>query len=155
MRKIFLIVLVGVLACALAVAFADPGLAAAKAKKTTKKKGGRKGPRVNPEVAFQQALTRLDPQTRLEQICDREAMKRIKDDKKVPVDRAQGSASAEAKTNGDKLTAVGGAYRTKGGWFGLTYVCQSSTDHMKVLSFEYQTGDAIPKAKWEDYGLWD
>jgi len=25
---------------------------------------------------------------------------------------------------------------------------------MKVLSFEYQTGKAIPESKWEDYGLW-
>ena len=145
MRKIFLIAL----ACALAAAFADPAFAA------KKKKGTRKGPRVSTEAQFQQALNRLDPQTRLEQVCDREAMKRIKDEKKLPVDRAQGAASADAKTDGHKLTAVGGAYRTKSGWFGLTYTCQATADHTKVLSFEYQTGDAIPKAKWEDYGLWN
>lgn len=152
MRKIFLIVLVGLLACALAVAFADPGLAATK---KSKKKGARKGPRGNPEVQFQQALTRLDPQTRLEQVCDREAMKRIKEEKKLPVDRAQGAASAEPKTDGHTLTAKGAAYRSKGAWYGLTFVCQASADHMKVLSFEYQTGEVIPKAKWEDYGLWN
>ena len=156
MRKIFL----SALACALALAFADPAAAAKKkadpaAAATKKKKGGRKGPRIPPEAQFQQALTRLDPQTRLEQICDREAMRRIKEEKKLPVDRAQGAASADAKTDGHKLTATGGAYRTKGGWYGLTYVCEATADHMKVLSFDYQTGEAIPKAKWEDYGLWN
>jgi hypothetical protein len=145
MRKIFLIILT----CALAAAYMDPALAA------KKKKGSRKGPRVSPEVQFQQALTRLDPQTRLEQVCDREAMKRIKNEKKLPVDRAQGAASADAKTDGHKLTSVGGAYRTKGGWYRLTYVCQATADHTKVISFEYQTGDVIPKSKWEDYGLWN
>lgn len=144
MRKIFLIVLV----CALAAAFADPALAA-------KKKKARKGPRISPEVQFQQALTRLDPQTRLEQICDREAMRRIKQETKLPVDRAQGQASAEPKTEGHKLTATGAAYRANGAWYGLTFVCEASADHMKVLSFEYKTGDAIPKSKWEDYGLWN
>jgi Domain of Unknown Function (DUF930) len=154
MRKIFLIALTCMLAIAIAMAFADPALAATKKKKGGGK-GGRKGPRVNPEVQFQQALNRLDPQTRLEQVCDREAMKRLKEEKKLAVDRAQGSASAEAKTDGHKLTSTGGAYRIKSGWHGLTYVCQASPDHTKVLSFEYQTGDAIPKAKWEDYGLWN
>lgn len=158
MRKIFLTAL----ACALAIAFvdhaaaaktkADPAVAATKKKG---KKGARKGPRIPPEAQFQQALTRLDPQTRLEQICDREAMRRIKDEKKLPVDRAQGAASAEPKTEGHKLTAKGAAYRSKGAWYGLTFVCEATPDHMKILSFEYQTGDAIPKAKWEDYGLWN
>ena len=158
MRKIFLTAL----ACAVALAFADPAEAAKKkadpaatASKTKKKKGARKGPRIPPETQFQQALTRLDPQTRLEQICDREAMRRIKDEKKLPVDRAQGAASAEPKTEGHKLTAKGAAYRSKGAWYGLTFVCEATPDHMKVLSFEYQTGDVIPKAKWEDYGLWN
>jgi hypothetical protein len=158
MRKIFLTGL----ACALALAFVAPAAAAKKkadpaatASKTKKKKGARKGPRIPPEAQFQQALTRLDPQTRLEQVCDREAMRRIKDEKKLPVDRAQGAASAEPKTEGHKLTAKGAAYRSKGAWYGLTFVCEATPDHMKVLSFEYQTGEPIPKAKWEDYGLWN
>jgi hypothetical protein len=100
MRKIFLIAL----AATLAVAFVDPALAA-------KKKKGRKGPKVSPEVQFQQALNRLDPQTRLEQICDREAMKRIKEDKKLPVDRAQGQASAEPKTDGQDRRAQAHRHR--------------------------------------------
>ncbi len=103
---------------------------------------------------FRKALDRLDPQTRLEQICDLEAVNRIKQDKQYSPDRAQGAASAEPKTEGHKLISKGGAFRSKGDWYELTFVCEASPDHMKVLSFEYQTGKPIPKAKWEEYGLW-
>ena len=134
MRKILLV--------ALACTFAAPSMAKSKVRK------------VSAQAKFQTALGRLDPQTRLEQVCDLEAMKRIKQEKKFPADRAQGAASAEPKTDGHTLTATGGAFRSKGAWYGLSFVCQASPDHMKVLSFEYQTGKAIPESKWEDYGLW-
>ena len=32
--------------------------------------------------------------------------------------------------------------------------CRSTADHMTVLSFSYELGPAIPKEKWETYGLW-
>jgi len=138
MRKI----LVAVLICCLAA----PAMAATKSKSKVRK--------VSSEAKFQTALGRLDPQTRLEQVCDLEAIKRIKREKKLPADRAQGAASAEPKTEGHTLTATGGAYRSKGAWYELSFVCQASPDHMKVVSFEYQTGKAIPESKWENYGLW-
>ncbi len=81
-------------------------------------------------------------------------MKRIKQEKKVPDDRARGSASADPKTEVHKLTATGGAFRSKGDWYELSYICNTSQDHMKVLSFVYQIGNAIPKTKWVDFGLW-
>ena len=138
MRKILAVVLI--------CCFAAPAMAAAKSKSKARK--------VSSEARFQTALGRLDPQTRLEQVCDLEAIKRIKREKKLPADRAQGAASAEPKTEGHTLTATGGAYRSKGAWYELSFVCQASPDHMKVVSFEYQTGKAIPESKWENYGLW-
>jgi hypothetical protein len=142
MRKILIV--------ALACIVATPSVAKSKVRK-----GVSKGvSKAAAEAKFQTALGRLDPQTRLEQVCDLEAMKRIKQEQKFPADRAQGAASAEPKTEGHTLTAKGGAFRTKGAWYELSFVCQASPDHMKVLSFEYQTGKAIPESKWEDYGLW-
>ena len=135
-----------ILVVALACSFAAPAMAASKSKSKARK--------VSAEAKFQTALGRLDPQTRLEQVCDLEAMKRIKREKKFPADRAQGAASAEPKTDGHTLTATGGAFRSKGAWYELSFVCQASPDRMKVLSFEYQTGKAIPESKWENYGLW-
>ena len=134
-----------ILVVALICCFAAPAMAAKSKSKVRK---------VSSEAKFQTALGRLDPQTRLEQVCDLEAMKRIKQEKKFPADRAQGTASAEPKTEEHTLTATGGAFRSKGAWYELSFVCQASPDHMKILSFEYQTGKAIPESKWEDYGLW-
>ena len=139
-------ILVVALACI--VAAPAPAAAKSKARKTSKIS------KVSADAKFQSALGRLDPQTRLEQVCDLEAMKRLKQEQKLPADRAQGAASADPKTEGHKLTAKGGAFRSKGAWYELTYVCQTDPEHMKVLSFEYQTGKAIPESKWEDYGLW-
>jgi hypothetical protein len=133
MRKLLLVVL----ACTLAT----PAMA-------------KKGRKVPSAARFQSSLIRLDPQTRLEQVCDLEAIKRIEQEKKIPVDRARGSASADSKTEVHKLIGTGGAFRSKGDWYELSFVCDASPDHMKVLSFVFKTGNAIPKAKWEDFGLW-
>jgi hypothetical protein len=138
------------LALTLAVAVAGPSISAHAKTKRVKQAAISKAAQGEK---FRQALDRLDPQTRLEQVCDLEAMKRIKKDQKYSPDRAQGAASADPKTEGDKLTATGGAFRSKGDWYELSFVCQATPDHMKVLSFEYQTGKPIPKAKWEEYGL--
>ena len=138
------------LAVTIIVAIAAPATAANAKTKRTKTAAASKAA---AGEKFRKALDRLDPQTRLEQICDLEAMTRIKKDQKYSPDRAQGAASADPKTEGDKLTATGGAFRSKGDWYELTFVCQATPDHMKVLSFEYQTGKPIPKTKWEEYGL--
>ena len=144
-----------ILVLAVACAIATPSLAAkSKVRKASKIAKVSKVSKVSAEAKFQTALGRLDPQTRLEQVCDLEAMKRIKQDRNLPVDRAQGAASAEPKIEDHAITAKGGAFRAKGDWYELSYVCQASPDHMKVQSFEYQTGKAIPESKWDDYGLW-
>jgi Domain of Unknown Function (DUF930) len=141
-----------ILALTLVVAIAAPSVAAEAKTKARGKKVA-----ISQAAAgekFRKALDRLDPQTRLEQVCDLEAMNRLKKDPKYKPDRAQGAASAEPKTEGHKLTATGGAFRSKGDWYELSFTCEATPDHTKVLSFEYQTtGKPIPKAKWEEYGL--
>jgi hypothetical protein len=140
------------LALTLIVAIAAPSITA----RAKTKARGKRVAAVSEAVAgekFRKALDRLDPQTRLEQVCDLEAMNRIKKDQKYKPDRAQGAASADPKTEGHKITAKGGAFRSSGGWFELSFTCEATPDHMKVLSFEYQTGKPIPKEKWEEYGL--
>jgi hypothetical protein len=139
------------LALTLVVAIAVPSTAAQAKTKTRGKQVA-----VSQAAAgekFRKALDRLDPQTRLEQVCDLEAMNRIKKDQKYKPDRAQGAASAEPRTEGHKITAKGGAFRSKGDWYELSFTCEATPDHTKVLSFEYQTGKSIPKEKWEEYGL--
>jgi hypothetical protein len=103
-----------------------------------------------------QQLRKLDPQTRLEQICDIEAMRQIKrDSNPFKPDRAVLAATADPKTSGNTIHGTGGAFRSKGKWYGFTYKCEADSDRMKVLSFEYTLGEAIPEDQWAKAGLWE
>jgi hypothetical protein len=102
------------------------------------------------------SLKKLDPGARLEQRCDMEAMARIGQDKKgYSPERVVAGATSDPAVQGDSLEGKGAAVRSKGKWYHLSFVCKTSADHMKVLSFDYQIGDAIPKEHWEQYNLFD
>ena len=102
------------------------------------------------------SLKKLDPGTRLEQRCDMEAMARIQKDKKgYAPERVVASASSESVADGNLLKGAGAAVRSKGKWYRLSFTCKTSADHLDVLSFDYEIGDAIPKESWEEYNLFD
>ena len=99
-------------------------------------------------------LKRLDPQTRLEQRCDLEAMERIhKDPAKLVADELVAYAFEEPKVKGDKIRSAGAAFRSKGEWYHLSYTCATSPDHMTVLSFQYAIGQVIPHSEWAHHYL--
>lgn len=100
-------------------------------------------------------LHKLDPATRLEQICDIEAMRRIKrDPNSYRPDRAVLAATSDPKTAGHIIEGTGGAFRSKGKWYGFSFKCEASDDHMQVLAFDYKLGEAIPENQWAKDGLW-
>ncbi|UXN59404.1 DUF930 domain-containing protein [Phyllobacterium zundukense] len=99
-------------------------------------------------------LKRLDPQTRLEQRCDLEAMERIhKDPAKLVADELVAYAFEEPKIQGDKIRSAGAAFRSKGEWYHLSYTCTTSPDHMTVLSFQYAIGQIVPHSEWAHHYL--
>lgn len=99
-------------------------------------------------------LRLLDPSAQLEQVCDIEAMAQIRRAaKEFRPDRAQASAVAEPKAGENLLEAKGAAFRSKGKWYQLSYVCRTTPDRMKVLTFDYKIGDPIPEDRWDGYGL--
>lgn len=100
-------------------------------------------------------LRRYDPQTRFEQVCDLAAMKEIGDDGANPYkpDRAMINAVSDPAVAEAVMKGSGGAFRSHGLWYRFSFTCRASPDRMKVLSFTYQLGPQIPKAKWEEYGL--
>jgi hypothetical protein len=104
---------------------------------------------------FAASLKKLDPQTRLEQVCDLEAMSRIdRDANPYHPDRAKTDVISHPLHAGDTVTGKGGAFRSKGRWYSFSFTCKGTPDHMKVLSFSYKIGDAIPESKWASLGLW-
>ncbi|QUS41712.1 DUF930 domain-containing protein [Tardiphaga alba] len=106
-----------------------------------------------PDARFLRALDKLDPKTRLEQICDLEAMKKMNQGG-TRADRAKSDVISPPKHLGNTLVAKGGAYRAGGKWYQLSLTCKATPDHKTVLDFSYKTGAEIPQAKWAAYGLW-
>ena len=104
---------------------------------------------------FAASLKRLDPETRLEQVCDLEAMNRIShDDNPFHPDRAKTDVLSHPVHAGDVVKGTGGAFRSKGRWYAFAFTCKGSPDHMRVLSFTYKIGHLIPESKWASLGLW-
>ena len=108
------------------------------------------------EAALIAGLKKLDPSTRLEQRCDIEAMNRIDKDKTgFRPERVVAGASSDTSVEGDTLKGNGAAFRSKGKWYGLSFVCTTTDDRMDVTAFEYKIGKPIPEAHWEEYGLYE
>jgi hypothetical protein len=113
-----------------------------------------------PNAAFASAklertLKLLMPADRMAQLCDATAMARIRKDlAKFRPDRAVANATVDVVIAGNSLEAQGGAFRSRGKWYSLSYTCVTNDEHLKVLSFEYKVGDEIPEEKWAGYGLW-
>ena len=107
------------------------------------------------EDRFEHALQMLAPSERLEQLCDFTAMARIrKDAAQFRPDRAVANATAAPQINEDTIEAKGGAFRSRGKWYALSFSCTATSDHMTVMSFQYTIGPEIPETKWASDGLW-
>jgi len=101
------------------------------------------------ENRFERSLQMLAPAERLEQLCDYTAMARIrKDARNFRPDRAVANATAEPVINNDTIDAAGGAFRSRGKWYALSFTCKATPDHMAVVSFHYTIGSEIPQGKW-------
>ena len=104
---------------------------------------------------FLSSLKRLDPGTRLEQICDLYAMQQIAHDSNpFHPDRAKSDVISRPRHAGATISGKGGAFRSGGRWYQYSFKCTASGDRTKVLSFSYQLGKEIPESKWATYGLW-
>jgi hypothetical protein len=104
---------------------------------------------------FLASLKRLAPETRLDQVCDYEAMLRLgRDVHGFHPDRAKAEVISKPVRTGNSVKAAGGAFRSAGHWFVLSYTCETTSDQMKVTSFSYQVGQLIPPSDWPKYGLW-
>ncbi len=110
---------------------------------------------VAAEDRLARSLQKLAPDERLEQLCDYTAMARIrKESGSFRPDRAVANATAEPAIRDNTIAAEGGAFRSQGKWYALSFTCTATPDHMAVVSFRYTVGPEIPEAKWASDGLW-
>lgn len=108
-------------------------------------------PAAAAENRFERALHMLAPDERLEQLCDYTIRKETGN---FRPDRAVASATAEPHIRERTIEAQGGAFRSRGKWYALSFTCTASPDHMAVVSFRYTIGPEIPATKWASDRLW-
>ena len=112
-------------------------------------------PAVALDARLKAGLQKLDPDTRLEQRCDAEALERIaRDANPYKPDRVVAYAIKTPTLRGDAIESPGAAFRAKGRWYRLSYTCRTAHDRMQVLSFRYKIGDRISEDDWPKYNLW-
>jgi hypothetical protein len=104
---------------------------------------------------FLASLKRLAPETRLDQVCDCEAMLRLgRDLHEFHPDRAKAEVISKPVRTRNSVKAAGCAFRRAGRWYALSYACETTPDQMQVTSFSYQVGKLLPPSDWSDAGLW-
>lgn len=101
------------------------------------------------------ALAKLAPEERSHQACVVRGLVMVRSDARLrTADRMQTSILSPATLKGTTLTAKGGAVRTGGKWYALSFTCQLTADFMKATTFAYAVGGEIPKSQWDTLGLW-
>lgn len=100
-----------------------------------------------------QQLRALDPQTRIEQRCDIEAMERINKETKRRTDKVLAYAYKDPIIQDTHMQAAGAAFRAGGQWYHLAYSCKTGEDRIKIISFSYKIGSVIPRSEWDAHYL--
>jgi hypothetical protein len=99
-------------------------------------------------------MLKLSPETRLEQRCDARAMGAVgREHKGYKPDEFVAYAFADPVIRGNQIKAPGGAVRSGGKWYKLSYVCETTPDGLEVKSFAYQLGAEVPRSEWDEHYL--
>ncbi len=105
---------------------------------------------------MERGLDRLEPTTRMMQVCDIKAAQELRRSAQFSkVDRVIVDAMENPDIEGGTVEGKGGAFRENGRWYRMEFKCTLTPDQKSALSFEYTAGDEIPEARWEEYGLWN
>lgn len=106
-------------------------------------------------ASLEDSLAKLAPEYRAHQVCMLRGMPIVKKEPALrKADRMKTSILRPAIVEGTKLTASGGAVRSAGHWYALSFSCDLTADWMKATSFSYALGREIPEADWDRLGLW-
>ena len=101
-----------------------------------------------------EVLKRLEPQTRLQQLCNLEAILQInRQSEDYAVDFVVAYAREAVVRKGDAIIARGAAFHSNGRWYNLAFECQLSANQREVASLKFKLGDAIPGDQWADLNL--
>jgi hypothetical protein len=91
---------------------------------------------------------------RIVQLCNLEAMDQVEAWRgSFRPDRLVAYARSDVEMSGETIIADGAAFRSRNRWYGIKFKCEVAPDHAKVVAFEFQVGDPVPRKDWEELGL--
>jgi hypothetical protein len=103
----------------------------------------------------EQVLRKLAPEFRAHQACILRGLAAVRREPRLrAADRMKTSILSPALLEGTKLTANGGAVRSRGHWYALSFGCELTSDLMTAKSFSFKVGAEIPERDWKALGLW-
>ncbi|MCX7305673.1 MAG: DUF930 domain-containing protein [Hyphomicrobiales bacterium] len=99
-------------------------------------------------------LSTFSDSERVVQLCNLEAMDQIAawQDSFRP-DRVVAYARSDVRLSGETVVADGAAFRSRERWYDVRFSCEVAPDHAKVVAFQFQVGDPVPRKDWEDLSL--
>ncbi|MEM8852075.1 MAG: DUF930 domain-containing protein [Pseudomonadota bacterium] len=102
-----------------------------------------------------EALRTLGTEDRMEQLCDVEALEQIEAwrPNQYRPELLVAYAFADTKFAGRAVSAEGAAFRSGGHWYRLNFACEVSPNMERVIAFQFQVGEEIPRHLWEDHYL--
>jgi hypothetical protein len=99
-------------------------------------------------------LAHVEPKTAMEQICDLEAILQIgRVEADFAPDAVVAYAMGETRTSNNLIVADVAAFRSRGRWYNLRFKCQVSARRQRVLAFEFEVGEPVPRADWSAHAL--
>jgi hypothetical protein len=101
-----------------------------------------------------ESMRQLEPQTRLQQLCDFEAILQInRQYGQYAVDFVVAYATEAVARKGDAVIAHGAAFHSDGRWYKLAFECQLSANQRDVARLKFKVGEGIPGDQWADLNL--
>jgi len=99
-------------------------------------------------------LRMLETNTRLEQLCNLEAILQISQkETQFRPETVIAYAMRETRSDGESIIADGAAFHSAGQWYNLAFKCRISARQQKVSAFEFAIGAAIPERDWASHDL--
>jgi hypothetical protein len=102
----------------------------------------------------EEQMLALDPATRLEQRCNARGMGIVgREHHPMRPDELVAYAFGDPRVQGNMIEAQGAAIRSGGGWYHLSYVCETTEDRLNIKSFKYTLGNPVPREQWDQHYL--
>jgi len=99
-------------------------------------------------------LDLLEANTRLEQLCNIEAILQIgQRETRFQPETVIAYAMTATRSADNLIIADGAAFWSNGKWYNLAFKCRISPRQKKVSAFEFATGDSIPERDWASHDL--